>query len=168
MTQSRLIVIGQVVKAFGIRGEINIRPFTESIGTFERSAVLIFGDSPYTVLNVRSHKGGVLILVQGIDTPEKAQQLRGTLVKTYEENLPPKEEDEYYWFELIGMRVSTVNGRDLGRITGITRTGANDVIHVEGACGEVLLPMIEDVVVEVDTRRGTMVVDPLEGLIPDA
>jgi 16S rRNA processing protein RimM len=168
MVQSRLIVIGQVVKAFGVRGEINIRPFTESIGTFQRSAVLFFGDSSYEVLRVRSHKGNVLALVAGIDTPEKAEHLRGSLVKTHEENLPPKEEDEYFWFELIGMSVLTVDGRDLGRIAGIMPTGANDVIQVEGAYGEILLPMIEDVVVEIDTGKGVMIVDPLEGLVPDA
>jgi len=153
MVASRLIVIGQVVKPFGVKGEVSIRPFTESIGTFQRSAVLFFGDSSYQVLRVRSHKGNVLALVEGIDTPERAEQLRGNLVRTHEENLPPKEEDEYYWFELIGMIVVTVEGKDLGRITGITPTGANDVIHVEGAYGEILLPMIEDVVVEVDTAK---------------
>jgi 16S rRNA processing protein RimM len=65
------------------------------------------------------------------------------------------------------MKVFTVDGRDLGEIVGITPTGANDVLEVQGAYGEVLLPMIEDVVVEVDTEKNKMTVDPLEGLIPD-
>jgi 16S rRNA processing protein RimM len=66
------------------------------------------------------------------------------------------------------MKVSTVNGRYLGEITQITPTGANDVLHVEGAFGEILLPMIDAVVIEVDLQNHEMTVDPLEGLIPDA
>jgi len=110
----------------------------------------------------------VLAILEGVDTREKANKLVGSLVKTDVQNLPPKEEDEYYWFELIGMKVSTVDGRCLGEITQITPTGANDVLHVEGAFGEVLLPMVDSIVVTVDLQNNQMTVDPLEGLIPDA
>jgi 16S rRNA processing protein RimM len=168
MSRNRLIVIGKVVKAFGIRGEIKISPFTESFESFERSGVLVLDESPYTVRSVRIHKRAVLATLEGVDTPEKADKLVGSLVKTDEQNLPPKEDDEYYWFELIGMKVSTVDGRYLGEITQITPTGANDVLHVEGAYGEVLLPMVDDIVVTVDLQNNEMTVDPLEGLIPDA
>jgi 16S rRNA processing protein RimM len=168
MSPNRLVVIGKVVKAFGIKGEIRIRPFSESFESFERSEALVLGESPYNVRNLRIHKRAVLASFEGVDTREKADRLVGCLVKTDERNLPPKEEDEYYWFELIGMKVSTVDGRFLGEITQITPTGANDVLHVEGAYGEVLLPMIDDIVVTVDLQNNEMTVDPLEGLIPDA
>ncbi|MGO9571623.1 MAG: ribosome maturation factor RimM [Desulfomonilaceae bacterium] len=167
MSRNRLIVIGRVVKAFGIKGEIRISPFTESFESFERSGVLVLDESSYTVGSLRIHKRAVLATLEGVDTREKADKLVGSLVKTDEKNLPPKEEDEYYWFELIGMKVSTVDGRFLGEITQITPTGANDVLHVEGAYGEVLLPMIDDIVVTVDLQNNAMTVDPLEGLIPD-
>lgn len=167
MTRSRLVVIGKAVRPFGIRGEIKVAAYTESFEAFQNSDVLIFGESAHKVTAIRIHKGAALISLEGIDNPETASKLVGTLVKTDVENLPPKEDDEYYWFELLGMRVFTVDGRDLGKITQITPTGANDVLHVEGAYGEVLLPMIEDVVLEVDTEGEKMTVDPLEGLIPD-
>jgi len=168
MLQESFVVIGQALKPFGIRGEIKIKVFTESLEAFENSSVLIFGETPHRVVSVRPHKGSALVALEGVDTPEQALELSGCLVKTEYRNLPGKEEDEYYWFELIGMKVSTVDGRDLGEITQITATGANDVIHVEGTYGEVLLPMIEDVVLEVDIEKKEMVVDPLEGLIVDA
>ncbi len=167
MAQSRLIVIGKAVKVFGIKGEIKVRPYTESLTSFENSVRLVFDETAYEVAGFRVHKGAILVRLQGIDTPEKAQELVGKLVKTDEENLPAKEEDEYYWFELLGMRVVTKDGRELGKISQITPTGANDVLHVEGEFGEILLPMIDDVVLEVDTETETMTVDPLEGLIPD-
>jgi 16S rRNA processing protein RimM len=167
MSSDKFIVIGRAVKAFGIRGEIKINPFTESFEVFKRSPFLVFGESPYKVLKIRIHKGAVLASLEGIDTREQAANLAERMVKTEEANLPPKEEDEYYWFELMGMRVITVAGRYLGEISQITPTGANDVLHVTKAGHEILLPMTDEVVVHVDTEKNTMIVDPLEGLIPD-
>jgi 16S rRNA processing protein RimM len=167
MSGEKLIVIGQVGRPFGIKGEIRITSYAESFEVFQRSQVLVLDETPYTVLSIRSHQGAVLALLEGIETPEAGKTLAGRLVKTDVDNLPPKDEGEYYWFELIGMRVSTVQGRDLGQIARITPTGASDVLHVEGPLGEVLLPMTEEVVVNVDTESNLMVVDPLEGLIPD-
>jgi 16S rRNA processing protein RimM len=167
MRSKRLVVIGEAVKPFGIRGELKVHPFTESFEAFERSSTLVLGNVPYRVQSFRKHKGAALISFEGIDTPEKARELVGSLVQTAPENLPPKEDDEYYWFELIGMKVRTVDGRDLGTVADLMRTGAHDVLQVEGDYGEVLLPMIEQVVLEVDTEKGEVLVDPLEGLIPD-
>jgi len=167
MRDDRLVVIGRALKPFGIKGEIKVRPFTESFFAFENSPVLMFGESAKRVRTIRVHKGMVLVSLEGIDTPESAAKLAGSLVKTYPENLPPKEEDEFYWHELLGMQVKTVDGRDLGEVVEIIATGANDVLNVHGAYGEVLLPMIDQVVVEVDLEGRHMIVDPLEGLIPD-
>ncbi|MEJ2717240.1 MAG: ribosome maturation factor RimM [Deltaproteobacteria bacterium] len=167
MSRNKLVVIGQAVKPFGIRGEIKIKPYTESFEAFKRSPVLVFDETPYTVLKIRIHKGAALASLQGIDSPEKAKELAGSLVKTNAENLPPKQEDEYYWHELIGMSVYTLEGRSLGELTQIIETGAHDVLQVEGAYGEILLPMIDEVVVEVDIETNKMIVDPLDGLVPD-
>jgi 16S rRNA processing protein RimM len=168
MAETRLVVIGQVAKPFGIKGEVKIASYVEDMEVFERSRVLVLGQIPYNVVSIRFHKAAVLATLERVDTPEAAAELAGMLVKTAADNLPPKGEDEYYWFELIGMRVATVQGRDLGTITRITPTGANDVLHVEGPTGEVLLPWIEEVVVEVNTESKVVIVDPLEGLVPDA
>jgi len=168
MAGGRIVVIGRALKPFGVRGELKVLPYTESSYAFERSSILIFDDVPYRVRNIRSYKGTVVVSLEGVNSPEAAAKLRGKLVKTTEKNLPPKEEDEYYWFELIGMKVHTLDGLDLGAVTEIIATGANDVLCVQGPRGEVLLPMIDKVIVEVDIQGGTVVVDPLEGLIPDA
>ena len=166
--RNKLVVIGKAVKPFGVKGEIKIHVYTESFDVFERSAVLFFDNAPLKVLKTRVHGGAILASLEGVDTPERARELVGALVRTEEDNPPPKEEDEYYWTELIGMNVSTTDGRSLGEITRITPTGAHDVLHVEGPFGEVLLPFIDEVVVSVDTQNNEMLVDPLEGLVPDA
>jgi 16S rRNA processing protein RimM len=168
MSRQRPIVIGKALKPYGLKGEIKVKPFTISFSAFTNSSVLYFQETPYRVVSTRQYGSNVLVLLEGVTTPEQARDLTGSLVQTDRQNLPPKEEDEYYWFELIGMNVATVDGRQLGCVTAITPTGANDVLHVEGAYGEVLLPMIEDVVLEIDVENDHMLVDPPEGLIPDA
>lgn len=161
-------MIGEALKPFGIKGELKIKSFTESPGVFTNSSVLFFDETPYRVLRVRHDRSAVFVLLEGIDSPEMARTLAGSMVKTDRENLPAKEEDEYYWFELIGMSVTTKDKRNLGTVSAITPTGANDVLHVTGEYGDILLPFIDDVVLEIDLTNNRMVVDPLEGLIPDA
>lgn len=168
MSRNRLVVIGQAVKSFGVKGEIKIRPFTESREVFQRSSRLIFDNSSFAVLSTRNHGGMVIVSLSGVDVPEDAQRLVGALVKTELANFPAKQEDEYYWFELIGLRVVTVRGVNLGEIKEIIRTGASDVLSVRGGkYEEILLPMIEDVIIHVNLQEGTMIVDPLDGMVPD-
>jgi len=81
MLQESFIVIGQALKPFGIRGEIKIKVFTESLEAFENSSVLIFGETPHRVVSVRPHRGFALIALEGVDTPEQALELSGCLVK---------------------------------------------------------------------------------------
>ena len=97
LPHNRLVVIGKVGKPFGVKGEVRIRPYTNSLEIFQRSAVLVLDTIPYTVLSLRGHKGSVIVSLEGINTPEAAKEFFGCLVKTDESNLPPKEEDEYYW-----------------------------------------------------------------------
>lgn len=161
------VVIGKVGKPFGIKGEIRVIAYTESTEAFFRSEVLVIDNESYRTRSVRPHKGGLLVSLEGIDTPEQAKEFTGNLIKTDPGNLPPKEEDEYYWYELIGMAVHTHEGRFLGTVKTLIRTGANDVLEVHGELGEILLPMIDDVIREIDLERGLVIVDPLEGLVPD-
>ena len=80
--------------------------------------------------------------------------------------LPEPEPGEYYQRDLIGMSVVTTEGQELGEVTAIIETGANDVFEIHGPLGEVLIPFINDVVIEIDTQKGLITVDPLEGLLP--
>ena len=73
-------------------------------------------------------------------------------------------EDEYYWHDIIGLEVVTDDGLSLGRVESIVPTGSNDVYVCAGGEREILLPAIDDVVKEIDVKKGTMVVTLIEGL----
>jgi len=117
------------------------------------------------VTATRWHKDRVLLTLQGCEDRTAAERLRGLLVQVPIEEAMPLSEDEYYAHELIGLDVVTVEGEDLGRISEVLFTNANDVYVVVGPRGQILLPAIADVIVRVDLDAGQMVVRLMEGLV---
>jgi 16S rRNA processing protein RimM len=163
-----LVEIGKVGRPFGVKGEVRVFSFSESFESFERSAELFINGVWRAVSSMRIHKGALLARLEGVGDPEAARELTGHIVSVPRASLPPTQEDEHYWHDLIGMDVHTVNGANLGIVKGLIPTGANDVLEVNGPLGEVLLPMVDHVVLEVDTCNNVIIVDPLEGMTPES
>ena len=120
---------------------------------------------PFEVEWTHHHKKGVLLKLAGVATPEQAEALRGALVFVPAAEAVPLSEGQYYWHQIIGLDVQTSDGRQLGRISDILRTGSNDVYVVRSDRGELLIPAIEDVVKEIDLARRRMIVEPMPGLL---
>ena len=98
---------------------------------------------------------------------EEAEELVGCSAYVAQESLPPLPADEFYWYQLRGLRVKTEEGKFLGRLEEIMRTGSNDVFVVRKDQKECLIPATDEVVVRVDLEGKTMVIRPLEGLLPE-
>ena len=122
--------------------------------------------SSWSLVGARSGPGGsVLVRLEGLDDRTAAEVLKGAEVLVSEDTLPVLGDDEYYYFELEGLDVVDTEGSPLGRISSVFNAGASDVATVVGDDGEWMLPVIDDVVVEIDREAGRMVVSPLEGLV---
>jgi 16S rRNA processing protein RimM len=164
------IVIGRVSKPHGVKGEIRIEYFNpEDPNHFSRyQMIFLQGDEgnpqAYRLIAVRPHKQFILAQLKGIQTREEAEQLRGKVVLIDPAELPPLEEDEYYWHDILGMRVVTEKGEDVGKVTEIVPTGSNDVYVVRKGGKEFLIPATKDVIMSIETEAHTMVIRPLEGL----
>ncbi|GIW41648.1 MAG: ribosome maturation factor RimM [Candidatus Binatia bacterium] len=169
--RSRLVELGRIVNAHGIRGEVRMLPYNPATETARRGleVVLRRGEESkrLVVSGARRHKSFVLLTFEGVRTRDEAEALVGFSVEVDAEDLPPKGLDELYHFELVGLRVFTREGRFLGRVSRLLPTPAHDVCVVEGAGAEVLLPFVRPVVLEVDPGAGRMVVDPPPGLLDD-
>jgi 16S rRNA processing protein RimM len=169
--EPRYLVIAQAVRAHGIAGALRCRIITEHPGRFEGLQRVFVGDPPvsYAVRRARleggTHGGMVLLSLAGIDTREAADALRGALIRVPFEEAVPLKPGEYYAHQIIGLRVATDAGEDLGRVTEVLTTGANDVYVVHGPRGEVLLPAIRSVVQRIDIPAGTMIVHIIDGLL---
>ena len=165
------IVIGRVSKPHGVKGEIRIEYFNPENPHFFSNYQMIFlqGDEeslhPYRLLKVRPHKKFILAQLEGIQTRAEAEQMRGRVVLIDHSELPPLEEDEYYWQDILGMRVISEQGEDVGTIKEIVPTGSNDVYVVQKGAQEFLIPATQDVIMSIDIEGRTMVIRPLEGLL---
>jgi len=118
----------------------------------------------FAVESTRRHKQMVLVKLAGIDDRNAAESLRGQWLQVPEAEAIPLNEGEYYLYQLEGLRVFTADGEDLGTLTEVIETQANNVFVVQGAEGELLLPDIADVIQEIDFENGRILVTLLPGL----
>jgi 16S rRNA processing protein RimM len=167
MLTDRLVVVGKALKPVGLKGEIKIYPYTESLDVFKDFPFLVFGEERFEVKRVRNHQKLVAILLTGIESQEDATRLKGLLVKASARFFMPKEEDEYYWFELIGLPVFNLQGKPLGNVESIIRTSAHDILQVQTEKAELLIPMVDEIVQTIDLEKAEIVVDLLSGMAPD-
>ena len=163
----RLIIVGKALKPVGLKGELKIYPYTESIDIYRRFPVLFFGNECFKVEKVGDNRKLVTVSLKNINSLEDAKKLTGRLVKAAEEFFPSKEDDEYYWFELIGLSVLDIQGRLLGKVESIIRTPAQDVLQVQQGKKEILIPLVDEIVQEIDLQKAQIVVDCLNGMSPD-
>lgn len=168
------IIVGQVRRPHGIRGEVRVEVLTDYPERLLQREYLYLAHhrspdsvAPYPVESIRPHKGVLLVKLGGVEDRDAAEKLRGMLVQVPLEEAVPLEEGEYYHFQVIGMEVETEEGEWLGRVADVLGTSAHDVFIVHGPRGEILLPAIDDVVLELDTDKGQMIVHLLPGILED-
>jgi 16S rRNA processing protein RimM len=162
------LVIGFLRRAHGVRGEMIMDLHTDFPERLKDGRQLFVGDErkPMTLSGVRPHAKGVLVKLQGIETPEAAGQLRNQWVYVRATDVPSLPEGKIYQHELFGFEVVEENGTSLGELVEIIETGANDVYVVRNEAGkEILLPAIPSVILETDLARRLIRVHLLEGLM---
>jgi 16S rRNA processing protein RimM len=164
MVANRLVAVGKVLKAHGIRGHLRLVPFGETLKGLvvgeEVSARLPDGSIERLItVEIRTQGKAFLFLSREVKTAAEAQRLVGAEICVPESRLPALAVDEFYWHQLIGLEVMSVDGRRLGTIRQIIETGSNDVYVVQEGREEVLIPALAEVVREVNLERRLMVVD---------
>ncbi|MGD1996321.1 MAG: ribosome maturation factor RimM [Anaerolineae bacterium] len=167
--EPRFLAVGRVLRPHGVRGELRVKILTDYPERLSLHRVLYLGTEvhPYDVEGIRFHRGAALIKLAGCDDRNAAEELRHQLVQIPIETAIPLEEGEYYHFQVLGAEVVTDQGEPLGRIVEVLETGANDVYVIRGPRGEVLIPVIEDVVQDLDLEARRIVVTLLPGLLDE-
>lgn len=169
--EESLLLIGRVVKTQGIKGEIRIYSTSGEKSLISPGVVLYLKDKEgqirsLTVKSLRYHKGIIILAFQEVRGLGEAEKLVGSRVYLTKDILPALAPDEFYWFQLFGLKVFTEKGTYLGIIRGIMPTGSNDVFVVRQDREEYLIPAIAEVVKEVDLRAKIMIIRPMAGLLP--
>jgi 16S rRNA processing protein RimM len=166
--------VGKIVNTHGIRGEVRVISTTDfpedryapgnTLHLFPKGKT---EPIPLTVKTHRKHKQFDLLAFEGHENVNDVEQWKNGILKVSEEQLAELPEGEYYFHQIIGCKVFTVDGEEVGVVKEILTPGANDVWVVQTEDGkDVLIPYIEDVVVDVSVDKKEVVIDPLEGLLP--
>jgi len=169
MRDQELIAVGRVVTTHGLRGELRLQLFNPDSTSIQPGAQVILrrnGDETcHQVLSVRPHKRVQLVILEGCNSIEQAETLVGADVYVCKDDLPPAGPDEIYHFELVGMKVVTTTGELLGTVAEVLAVGSNDICVVRHGAREYLIPMIADVIKQLDRPHHCLVVEPLPGLL---
>ncbi|MFR8479353.1 MAG: ribosome maturation factor RimM [Anaerovoracaceae bacterium] len=169
------IKIGKIVNAAALKGEVKIYHYSDYKERFEElESVIVCGDRrgnnerQYEIENVRYQKDMVIAKLKGVDDRNAAESLKGFDVFITEEDLRELPEDTFYIRDLI--RCEVIDGRDgksLGQISDVLKTGAQDIYQVELAFGgQALIPAVAQFIEKVDIRQKTVVIKVIPGLIP--
>jgi len=164
------VTLGKVGAVYGIKGWLKIHSFTDDqeaiLDYFPWSLKLGNKIQSVEITDWRKHNNGLVVKVAGIDDRDVAQKLVGSEIFVSEDALSDLPEGEFYWRDLIGMSVVTDKGYDLGQVSDIMETGANDVLVVKANLKdgfgkkERLIPyLIDQVILSVSTENKQICVD---------
>ena len=170
------LVVGLISKAHGTKGEVYVESLTDHPqATFVAGVSFELGDQsgnepdpamPDLILEAaRPYRKGFLVKFEQVDDRTAAEFFRGRYLLRALEDAEPLEEDEVFYHQLLGMRVSTVDHRELGQVIEVYELHPAWMLEVRGPEGMRLIPFAPHVVAELDVDEGRIVIDPPEGLL---
>jgi len=163
MNDERRILLGRVLGAFGVRGELKVHSYTDPEGALLRYQpwTLVHGGVEREISGAKGRvtAKGLNATLPGVEDRDAAQALAGAEIWVPRSVLPPAKPGEYYWVDLEALRVVNVEGVDFGRVSHLFATGANDVLVALGD-RERMIPFVEpDYIRSVDFDAGVVTVD---------
>lgn len=168
MDENNYLIVGRILRPHGIKGQVEILPLTDSPERFQPGTKFLLkppaaGREYVLLTEIGKKKDRVVARVDGVDDRNTAETLHGCELLVPEE-AGDKPADAYWHFDLIGCRVVTDAGRELGLVTEIIRTGVHDIYAV-GKGREFLIPATKEVVIAIDVDKKLITIKPLPGLL---
>lgn len=157
-----MVVLGRCTAPYGVKGWVKVHPFGDDpLAWCKMPQWWLAAEGgepewrPAAVRGCRAHGDGLVVLLEGVDSRQRAEELKGLLVAVPRAALPEPDENEFYWGDLVGLEVSNEAGELLGRVASLICGGAHDVLVVRDEGGhERLLPFVDAVVRDVNRTGG--------------
>jgi 16S rRNA processing protein RimM len=165
-----MAVVGRIARAHGIRGQVIVNPETDFPEERFQPGAQLFVEragriDTLTVTTARFHRERPVIGIEGVETMNDAAQLAGVELRVPIDRLAALPPDTFYRHDLIGCRVETKGGADVGVVSDVEGTMAGSRLVVDSAAGEVLIPLVAEICTLVDPAGKRIVIDPPDGLI---
>ncbi len=164
-----LLFFGKVLRPHGLEGLLRVQSFSQSEAALLNTETVCFklstGEIHYCrVLSAKPHKNVFLVKLSGLTNINQAERYRGADVYVSKDALI-REEGEYFWFELVGLKVFSNTDEFLGVVSQIIPGGNTEIYVVKNGTREILIPAVHEVVKEIDLKNGKMIVSAMEGLL---
>ena len=162
--------IGQIVNTFGIKGEVKVNPFTDDMERFEElNSIYVVKNKQlieYEIEHVKYQKNMIILKLKNVEDMNTAEKLKGCYIRIHRKDARKLPEGTYFIADIIGSQVITDDGKILGIVDDIYNTGAKDIFVVKDEFGkQILLPHIEEVILNIDVEKQIVTVHLLEGLV---
>ncbi len=155
------VIIGRIIDTFGVKGYLKVLPLSkkETFKDLKRIFLKRKGGDyiEFRVENVNFKGDFVTLKIKGYETPEEAQIFKDAHIHIPEEELPPTEKDEFYYYQLVGITVKDSKGKVLGKIKAVHDIGSYHLIELEDK--KTYIPFVSEIVKEVNISKGEMIVD---------
>jgi len=163
LTENQSIRVGQIVGAFGLRGEVKVEPLTDFWQRFQKGSRLRLKGNWVTVEGFREHKNRPLLKLSGVDTIDAAEKLQWEYLEVTGDR-PDLDTDEFYADDLEGLMVVTVEGQELGEVDEVLATPAHPILVI----GDIMIPAVKEFVVIIDLEEERITVRLIPGMLPEA
>jgi 16S rRNA processing protein RimM len=165
-----MALVGRIARAHGNRGQVIVDPVTDfPEERFKPGSVLHIrrgeATEPVSIESVRFHRGRPIVGLSGVDTMDAAEALAGIELRIAADALQPLPAGSFYHHDLVGCGVRTPRGETVGRVTAVEGDAAGSRLVIESGNGEVLIPIAEGIVRDIDLAGKIIVVEPPEGLL---
>jgi 16S rRNA processing protein RimM len=166
-----LIAFGKISKVHGLAGEVKFLPFSgqlDNISTLERIIVYKLPGGPPLELKIikRSfHKGSAILKLEGVNSIDDARMLVGNHVYIEASDLRVLDDDEFYWFDLIGLETFTDDGQYIGVVDSLIDRSLQSLLVVKNNSKEYLIPLTEPIVKDIDLEQSKIIISPINGLL---
>lgn len=174
MTAESLIAVGRIVKSRGLAGEVVVFPLSDDPSRFASFDHVVVTDSNGTastyklsLVRLKPRKGGaeVHVKLDGVDSREASDLLRGSTLSVTKDQLPLGE-DEHFLFDLVGLKVTTSDNTLVGTVKDVREHPGQNLIVIDGGeRGEVLIPDVPEFIDKRLLDEGILIVNPIEGLL---
>jgi 16S rRNA processing protein RimM len=164
------LAVGQIRKPHGVHGEVQMTVLTDFPERLTPGRIVYLGERhlPVTINSRREHRDVLLLTFKEYPDRSSVEVLRNQTLFIPVDEAPELPEGEYFHHQILGLRAVTEAGQQLGEVVDILETGANDVcVVLDAQEREILLPIIDDVIIDVDLETGSLVIRLLPGLLPE-
>jgi 16S rRNA processing protein RimM len=166
----QMVLVGRIARPHGLHGQVVINPETDFVEERFRVGAKLWtrssgGDEQLTVVTMRVQGGRPVVGFEGFATIEDVEPLAGLDLRILEEELQALGEGFYYHHQLVGCVVDTLDGERVGSVVRVAGGSAGSLLEIDGPRGEVLIPLVDEICVEIDVRARRIRVNPPDGLL---